>query len=196
MFRRQFRTRTRLFWRSTRRFILHNVLHADDPPDRLAMGAAIGVFIAFTPAIGLQMLLVVFLAWLLRANKVIGVPLVWISNPATIIPIFYGCYSVGRFVLQRKAIGGHWWNELYRPPDSWWDAVLFYWHHFMDIAGPLWLGSFIVGFLLAYPTYYVLAHLIYRYRMRRWGQPVPPLATALPPRSATPRHANEDAHDA
>jgi uncharacterized protein len=179
MLRRRFRVRFRLVLRSVQRFLLHHVLHADDPPDRLALGAAIGVFITFTPTVGFQTPLVIFCAWLLRANKVIGLPILWISNPATMVPIYYGCYAVGRFVLQVDAIGRRWWNELYRPPDNWWDAVVFYWSRLLHIAGPLWLGSVIVGLLLAYPTYYAVYHAIVRYRLLRWGQLVPPLAATF-----------------
>ena len=44
---------------------------------------AVAMFITFTPTVGLQMILSVFFAWLLRANKAVGIPIVWISNPAT-----------------------------------------------------------------------------------------------------------------
>ena len=94
IYRRHIRARFRLYLHRARKFIYHNVLHADDPPHRLALGAAIGVFVAFTPTVGLQMMLTVSLAWLLRANKVIGLPVVWISNPATLVPIYYSCYVV------------------------------------------------------------------------------------------------------
>ncbi|MDA1054245.1 MAG: DUF2062 domain-containing protein [Planctomycetota bacterium] len=88
--------RFRSAWRKCRRFVLHSVLHTDDPPARLALGAAIGMFFMFTPTFGFQMLLVVFVAWLLRANKAVGLPIVWISNPATMIILYYPCYYIGR----------------------------------------------------------------------------------------------------
>ena len=79
-------------WQRVRHFVLHDILHADDPPHRLALGVAIGMFVTFTPTVGLQMVLVGVLAWLLRANKLVGLPVVWLSNPATVVPI----YSTGR----------------------------------------------------------------------------------------------------
>jgi uncharacterized protein (DUF2062 family) len=163
----------------------HNVLHADDPPHRLALGAAIGVFVMFTPTIGFQMMISVFLAWLLRANKAIGVPIVWISNPATIIPIFYPCYLVGRTMLRWERVSETWWKQIAHPPPGWWPAVVFYWSRFLEIALPLWLGGIVVGILLAYPTYYIVRKIICSYRMRRWGQLVPPSASTRLPHSAT-----------
>ena len=134
------------------------------------------MFVTFTPTVGFQMVLVVFLAWLLRANKAVGVPLVWITNPATIVPIFYTCYRVGRFVLQQEGVGLEWWEELAHPTGSWWGHVVFYWKHIMEIASPLWVGSAIVATILGYISYYVSYYAIYGYRMKRWGQPMPPSA--------------------
>ena len=167
--------------RRTRYFVYHQVLHADDPPHRLALGAAIGVFVAVTPTIGFQMMINVFLCWLLKANKTIGLPIVWVSNPATMVPIYYACYVVGRTVLRSEHVGEHWWRELACPPEGWWALVSFYWSRFLEIAVPLWTGSLVIAFLLAYPTYYGLFHVIRIYRLRRWGQLVPPTYPAFKP---------------
>jgi len=174
MYRRHIRARFRLYLRRARKFIYHNVLHADDPPHRLALGAAIGVFVAFTPTVGLQMMITVFLAWLLRANKVIGLPVVWISNPATLVPMYYSCYVVGRSMLGWEPVADDWWSHLAHPPPGWWATVTFYWSRLVEIAAPLWLGGVVVGLLLAYPTYYGLYYLIRTYRLKRWGQLLPP----------------------
>ena len=155
-------------------FVMHSILHADDPPARLALGAAIGVFIAFTPTFGFQMLLVVFSAWLLRANKAVGLPIVWISNPATIAVIYYPCYVVGRTLLGRDPIGQQWWSELRSPPAGWWTAVQFYWSRLVEVATPLWLGCLVVAVCLAIPTYYGVYYAVRLYRLRRWGQLTPP----------------------
>jgi hypothetical protein len=174
------RVRIRLLQRWISRFILHSVLHADDPPHRLALGIAIGVFITFTPTVGFQMALVVFLAWLLRANKIVGLPIVWLTNPVTIVPIYYTCYRVGRFVLQQPPVGFGWWSELSRPPKGWLPAAAFYSRRFTEIAWPLWMGSLLVGLLLGYLAYYASYHAICAYRMKRWGQLIPPCPPALP----------------
>ena len=43
--RRQLRIRIRVIGRRVRRFVYHHLLHADDPPHRLALGVGIGVFV-------------------------------------------------------------------------------------------------------------------------------------------------------
>ncbi len=186
MYRRHVRARFRLYVRRVRAFVSHNVLHADDPPHRLALGAAIGVFVMFTPTLGFQMLINVMLAWLLKANKAIGVLIVWISNPATFIPIFYPCYLVGRILLQREPVSETWWRQIADPPPGWWPTVAFYWSRILEIAVPLWLGGVVVGILMACPTYYFLYYSIRSYRLRRWGQLVPP------PVGARARHSHTE----
>jgi hypothetical protein len=156
----------RVWRRAVQAFVIHRVLHADDPPHRLALGAAIGMFVALTPTIGLQSGLVVMLAWLLGGNKVVGLPLVWISNPATAAPIFYGCYTVGRHVLGMKGVGRAWWAEFMHPPQGYVDAILFYWSRLADIAAPLWLGSLLVGTVLAAATYVFVYQSVSIYRRR------------------------------
>jgi uncharacterized protein (DUF2062 family) len=159
--------RYRLCARSLRRFILRKVLHADDPPHKLALGVALGVFLAFTPTVGFQTLLVVFFAWVLRANKVVGLPLVWITNPATIVPIYYSCYIIGRLLLGQQAVARQWWMEFASPPQGWWERLTFYWQRLMDIACPLVVGSLVVAAALGALSYGVVYRAIRWYRTRR-----------------------------
>lgn len=173
---RYLRLRFRRFRRRLQQIIIYNVLHADDPPHRLALGIAIGIFVAFTPTIGFQMMIAMFLAWLLRANKAIGVTVVWITNPATIVPIYYPCYVIGRFLLQHRPVGFRWWRELAKPPEGWWDGVVFFWNKFTQIAVPLWVGCLIVGTVLGYLSYRISLSAISAYRMKRWGSLIPPSA--------------------
>lgn len=167
MIARRARGRFRIAWVRTRRFLFHSILHADDPPQRIALGAAIGMFFTFTPTFGFQMLLVVFAAWLLRANKVVGLPIVWISNPATMVFIYYPCYVVGLTLLGRKPINSEWWSGLRTPPAGWWPAVRFYWSQLLEVATPLWLGCLVVATCLSIPTYYLVYHVIRIHRLRR-----------------------------
>ena len=177
MLRRHVQARMRIYTRRLRRFVYRRILHADDPPHRIALGLGIGMFVAMTPTIGAQMVVAGFLCWLFRANKVLGMAIVWLSNPATALPIFYVNYVVGNTVLQRKWIGQTYWQDLQSPPPGWWPTVKFYWREFMVIVEPLWLGSLMLGLLFGYIVYYVAYHGVRSYRLRRWGQLVPPTSS-------------------
>ena len=163
------------YWRRTQYFCVHNILHADDPPQSLAMGIAIGVFVAFLPVIGVKMALSVALAWMLRANKAVGVPLVWISNPLTAVPMLYPGYWLGCKLLN-VPVSNEWMQLLKFDGD---------WHAWMqkladslsEFVAPLCLGATVVALLLGVACYYASLFAIKSYRMRRWGQLLPPKKT-------------------
>ncbi len=125
------------------------------------------MFVAFTPTVGVQMLIAGFLSWLLRANKAVSLAVVWISNPGTMVPIYWFCYRVGCAVLMLAPTKRDWWTDLASPPRGWWPAVTFYWSRFVEIAGPLWLGGCVVGFVCGWATYYGVYHSIRYYRSGR-----------------------------
>jgi uncharacterized protein (DUF2062 family) len=152
-------------WRA-RQFLLYQIIHADDPPHKLALGAAIGMWVTFTPTIGAQMLLVVFLAWLFRANKVVGLPIVWLSNPATLVPIYYPSYRLGSWLLGSPDIGVAWWKQLTDPPSGARAALTFYRDRLLEVFEPLWVGCLIVAALAAMLTYAAVYFAVGFYRQR------------------------------
>lgn len=170
LMRRRYRRAVARSYVRARRFVFINILHANDPPYRLAMGLAIGAFVTMTPTIGLQMMLVVLLSWVLRANKAVGVPVVWISNPATFVPIFYPCYWLGRQILDMPGKGAMWWEQWSQPPEGFADATKFYWGLVLEIAGPLWLGCVIAGTIAGSLTYLIAFRAITLYRSRKPSQ--------------------------
>jgi uncharacterized protein (DUF2062 family) len=203
MFRRHVLARYRLYARRTKHYVLHNILHADDPPHKLALGIALAMFVTFTPTVGFQMVLVFFIAWLFRANKVVGVPLVWLSNPVTIPPIFYFNYWVGAVLMRMEVKGFNWFVELVNEAEAsaagaswwlegWWLRASSYFVKLLEIAVPLWVGSILVGIALAIPTYYACYYPICWYRLKRWGQLVPPSALSRERTAGDVDHASTD----
>ena len=91
-------------WLRTRRFLAQKVLHTDDTPHAIALGAALAVFVAFLPLIGLQTVIAIGLAALFRANKAVCVPIVWITNPFSAVPIYTACLILGRAIWPVPAV--------------------------------------------------------------------------------------------
>ena len=54
-----------------------------------------GMWIALLPIVGIQMLVVFFIALWVRANLPVIVALQWISNPFTVGPIYFADYKIG-----------------------------------------------------------------------------------------------------
>jgi uncharacterized protein (DUF2062 family) len=94
---------------------------------------ALGVFCAFIP-VPFQMLIAAIFAIWLRANILVAVPMVWISNPITLGPIFYFCYLIGAEIL------GH-------EPGDFHFELSFDWlfNSLAEIWQPFLLGCFLVG---------------------------------------------------
>jgi len=83
-------------WKTNR--VIRWLLTLRGSPEAIGRGIAIGVFVAFTPTIGLQMVIAAVLATLLNANRPAAIAPVWISNPFTIPPMFLLTYWVGTFL--------------------------------------------------------------------------------------------------
>jgi len=154
-------------WHKAGEWFVH-LLHLDESAHRIALGAAIGIFIAFTPTIGLQMLVIFFLTSLFRANAAAGVPMAWITNPATIPPIYYWNYRIGCLLLGKpdsaveefhRAVAdlAHRDLTMWALVKEWWDLV-------MRVAAPLWVGSVVVGVVAGAAAYGLMYYLITTYR--------------------------------
>jgi len=82
------------------RSTFRRLLTLDDPPERTALAFAIGVFIAFSPFLGLHTIMATLVAVLFRFNKVAVFAGTFINNPfLTLVPIIIASYAVGAFLL-------------------------------------------------------------------------------------------------
>ncbi len=84
------------------RAAFRRLLAIDDPPERTALAFSIGVFIAFSPFLGLHTLMATAIAFLFRFNKIAIYTGTFINNPfLTLVPIIILSYGVGAFILGR-----------------------------------------------------------------------------------------------
>ena len=81
---------------------LRRLLAIDDPPERTALAFSIGIFIAFSPFLGLHTILATLLAFLFRFNKIAIYTGTFVNNPfLTLAPIIVASYAVGAFIMGR-----------------------------------------------------------------------------------------------
>jgi uncharacterized protein len=139
------------------RSTFRRLLALDDPPERTALAFSLGVFIAFSPFLGLHTILATAIAFLFRFNKVAVYTGTFINNPfLTLVPIIIASYATGAFILGRPLripaagvellrhphlLTGAYYHKLFR--ESW------------DIVWPFTIGGMtlsVVCSLIAYPV--------------------------------------------
>jgi uncharacterized protein (DUF2062 family) len=139
------------------RATFRRLLALDDPPERTALAFSLGVFIAFSPFLGLHTILATLIAFLFRFNKVAVYTGTFINNPfLTLVPIIIASYAIGAFILGRPlripAAG----IELLRHPHL---LTAAYYHKLFreswDIVWPFSIGGTtlsVICSLIAYPV--------------------------------------------
>lgn len=81
---------------------IRRLLTLDDPPERTALAFAVGVFIAFSPFLGLHTIMATLAALIFRFNKIAIFSGTFINNPfLTLVPIIIASYATGAFLLGR-----------------------------------------------------------------------------------------------
>jgi uncharacterized protein (DUF2062 family) len=88
------------------------LLHLDDPPWRVALALAVGVFISFTPFLGFQTLLALLVAGICRLNAAVVVTGTWLNLPWFMPFVYAGGLKVGALLLPVRESLGDWWLAL------------------------------------------------------------------------------------
>ena len=77
-------------------------LHVDE--FALARGIAVGLFVGFTPTVGIQTLLMLGGSLTFRANFIAAFIVSNISNPFTLAPLYYGFNQLGGWLLKQLPV--------------------------------------------------------------------------------------------
>ena len=129
------------------RATLRRLLAIDDPPERTALAFSIGIFIAFSPFLGLHTIIATALAFLFRFNKVAIYTGTFINNPfLTLVPIIITSYAVGAFLLGRPLALPEEGLALLRDPHL---LTASYWRELTRRAGDILLPFSIGGMALS-----------------------------------------------
>lgn len=154
--------------------LLRLAVHSRGTPEAIARGVAIGILIALSPTIGFQVVLALVLATLLRANRIAALVPVFLTNLATLPPVFGFTYMVGSRILPGRPpekvralllrIAGRMrQHEFYNLPEQFREFVRIG----RDLFWPMLLGGLIVGAACAALAYPATLWVVRRLRRRR-----------------------------
>ncbi len=122
-----------------------------------ARGLAAGVFSGFFPLFGVQTLLGIALAKLLRGNILLAVIGTWISNPITYLPLYWINYQIGTYILVSEPS-----DDVLRQfslRDVWSQGLLF--------SGRLVVGSMLAGLVTSIVVGIIIYVLLERLSKRK-----------------------------
>jgi uncharacterized protein (DUF2062 family) len=145
------------------------LLALDDPPERTALAFSIGVFIAFSPFLGLHTIAATLIAFLFRLNKIAIYTGTFINNPfLTIVPIIVASYAIGAFLLGRPLGIPAEGIALFRHPQ------LFSGEYYGQLFGKSWqlllpfaVGGLVLSVICSLITYPLTLRVLRAYHHRR-----------------------------
>lgn len=143
------------------RRLLRALMGVDEKPERTALAYSIGVFVGFSPLLGLHTILGIVLAFLFRLNRIAVLLGVYSNAPWWMVP-FYGFAAwLGYQLLgvpEGSTLPAFEWGNLIQV--SFWQGLASDWR----LLIPAFLGSFLLSMLLAVIAYPVSLRLLRRYR--------------------------------
>ena len=151
------------------REVLRNIIGISDSPHAIALGVAIGVFYGMTPTVGIQTVFVLITVFLTRRlfyfNAAAAMAATYVSNPITMVPLYYCWYRLGAVFTGGDATMEELealWN--FDDFQGWWQAVQ---TAGAEIGIPMLVGALItavVASAIAYPAFYFFLTWLHRKR--------------------------------
>jgi uncharacterized protein (DUF2062 family) len=154
--------------------VLRWILKLRSSPRAIAGGLGLGMFIAFTPTVGIQIILAIIAATLCNVNRPAAIAPVWITNPVTVAPVYTFNYWLGTLIWPGPPLAEV--KELFVNLGTalthlqFWDmkeAILAMLQIGMEILIPLLIGSIEVGIVLGILTYIISLKLLSFFFTRR-----------------------------
>jgi len=148
---------------------IHRLIHLNESPYRIAMGCACGIFCSALPIFG-QTFIGMIAALVLRASVIASLSWTWISNPLTTLPMWYGGYRLGIWIMpgKHKPLSYTEIQALMQNFDQmdWTQGLSLLSTEFWEALQPLWLGTVVMGLAMAAPSF-ILVYYVAKGILRR-----------------------------
>ena len=143
-------------WRRLKSKVLKDPL----PPEDVAAGWALGIFIGCSVPFGLQLIVAVPLALMMRVSKIGATLGTFITNPVSIFFI----YPAQTYIVNRLVFGGSLSFAHLLQVEWTWSAVR---RLGAEVMASFFLGGFLLAVVLTPITYFVVRSFVVRHRRRR-----------------------------
>ena len=147
--------RAALFWGRLKRKIVKEPL----PPENIAGGWALGVFVGCAIPFGMQLVIAIPLALMLRVSRLGATVGTFITNPATIFVI----YPAQTFIVNKLLFGGSLTYTKLMETEWTWQAIR---RLGVEVVASFFLGGFLLAIILTPIAYFTVKRLVVVYRAR------------------------------
>jgi uncharacterized protein len=159
-------------WAQSLRATGRRLVRLQSSPHEIALGCALGAFVSITPLLGVQTILAIVLALLLRASVPAAIIGTFVGNPLSWPFIWVSTYVMG---LQIVGLEGAFdpaavqrnvqllWSALLDPSPQLLDATA---SLFWPLLWPMLAGSVPIGLLTAAIVYYISRNVVRGWRLR------------------------------
>lgn len=152
--------------------MLRKVLALNDSPHAIALGVAVGIFVGLTPTVGVQTILILGVVFATRRlvyfNATAAMASTYVSNPVTMLPMYYGWYRIGAWFSSGSLTAAEFEKLLqFEGLAGWWSAMCALGS---QVAVPMCLGALLtapIGVAIAYPVTYFLVKWIREHKPPR-----------------------------
>jgi len=157
-------------WSIRKCFPAHRLMHLRASPHEVALGCAVGVFVAITPLLGAHMLIAALLAGFLRGSVPAAVLGTFFGNPVSWPIIWTSTYAVGLQIIGPDDVLGA--GDFEQNVMLLWAALLERSPELLNATGallwplllPMLMGSLPLGLLAAAIVYYISRNLVRGWR--------------------------------
>jgi len=156
------------------RYTMHRLARLRASPHALAMGCAVGAFVAFTPFIGLHFALAAIVAYVLRASVIASALGAALGNPLTLPFIWVASYNVGALFLgidMKSAV------DIHAPASLLGDGPVAFatmlWRGIAPVFLPIFIGSIPLGIVCAVICYAIVRTTVTQFKNLRKRRATP-----------------------